>query len=173
MKKTLLILGLLLLSENAQAVCSGGFDGSEPDFQGCSEMGGLGDLVNKRDDKGNITGKRSEAEIKEYLISVVEDKLKSRGITMKGKNGKPSITVKEKEITFDIFNQNGDRVFTYTVDKEKGIPANEKKIIDAREAYDAHKADLRKERKARIAEIQAMADKIKAEEIDNKAAAKK
>lgn len=170
MKKTILILGLLFLSGNAQAVCSGGFDGSEPDFQGCSEMGGLGDLVNKRDGNGNIVGKRSGDEIKSYLTSVVEDRLKSRGITMKGKDGKPSIKVLEKEITFDIYNQNGDLVYTYTVDTANGVPANEKDIISSRESYDAHKADLRSERKARIARMQALADKIKAEEIDQKAA---
>lgn len=173
MKYALLIFGFLLFSGDAGAVCSGGFDGSEPDFQGCSEMGGLGDLVNKRDDNGRIIGKRNEAEIKSYLISVVEDRLKSRGISMKDKDGKSSIKVTEKEITFDTYNQNGDLVFTYTVDPEKGIPENEKDIITSRKAYDDHKAEERKERKDRIARMQELADKIKAEEIDQKAAAKK
>lgn len=173
MKYAFLILGFLLFSGNAQAVCSGGFDGSEANFEGCSEMGGLGDLIYKKDENGKVLRKRDEAEIKQYLTSVVEDRLKSRGITTKDKDGKQSIQVDDKNVTFDLFNQNGDLVYTYTVDLEHGIPANEKEIISSREAYDAQKAQLRSERKDRIARIQALADKIKAEELDTKAAAKK
>ena len=173
MKYVFLILSLLLFSGNARAVCSGGFDGSKASFEGCSEMGGLGNLVYKRDDSGKVLGKRNENEIKEYLTSVVENRLKSRGITTKDKDGKQSITVDDKNVTFDLFNQNGELVYTYTVDLEQGIPANEKEIIAAREAYDAQKAKRRSERKDRLARIQALADKIKAEEIDTKAAAKK
>ena len=173
MKRVLLLLGLLFWSENAVAVCSGGFDGADSTLSGCSEMGGLGDLVYKRDGNGRVLGKRSEAEIKSYLVSSVEERLKGRGVTMKDKNGKPSVTVNDDNIVFDLFNQNGDKVFTYTVDLEKGVPANEKDIISSREAYDTKKAESVRERKDRIVRMQALADKIKAEEIDNKAAAEK
>ena len=81
--------------------------------------------------------------------------------------------MKEDSVTFDLFNQNGDILYTYTVDLEQGIPSNEKDIISARKAYDDLKAARRSERKDRIAQMQALADKIKAEEIDQKAAAKK
>ena len=101
MKRILLLLGLLVLSENAAAVCSGGFDGADSSLQGCSEMGGLGDLIYKRDANGLVLGKRSEAEIKSYLISTVEDRLKGRGVTMKDKNGKPSVTVNDNNIVFE------------------------------------------------------------------------
>ena len=173
MKRVLLLLGLLFWSENVVAVCSGGFDGADSTLLGCSEMGGLGDLVYKRDDNGRVLGKRSEAEIKSYLVSAVEERLKGRGVTMKDKNGKPSVAVNDDNIVFDLFNQNGDKVFTYTVDLEKGVPANEKDIISSREAYDTKKAESVRERKDRIVRMQALADKIRAEEIDNKAAAKK
>ncbi|MBR4126378.1 MAG: hypothetical protein IKR09_02225 [Alphaproteobacteria bacterium] len=173
MKRVLLLLGLLFWSESAVAVCSGGFDGADSTLLGCSEMGGLGDLVYKRDDNGRVLGKRSEAEIKSHLVSTVEERLKGRGVTMKDKNGKPSVTVNDDNIVFDLFNQNGDKVFTYTVDLEKGLPVNEKDIISSREAYDTKKAESVRERKDRIVRMQALADKIKAEEIDNKAAAKK
>lgn len=173
MKYVFLILGFFFFSETAWAVCSGGFDGATTDFQGCSEMGGLGDLVYRRDGNGKVLGKRSDAEIKSYLASVVEDRLKGRGISIKNKDGKSSIVVKEDSVTFDLFNQNGDILYTYTVDLEQGIPSNEKDIISARKAYDDLKAARRSERKDRIAQMQALADKIKAEEIDQKAAAKK
>ena len=171
MKRIFLVLGLLLWSEGASAVCSGGFDGADATFSGCSEMGGLGDLVYKRNANGIVTGKRSEAEIKSYLVSVVEERLQGRGITMKDDKGQSHVSVNETTAVFDLFNQNGDKVFTYTVDLEKGVPANEKDLIDAREAYDAEKSDIKKDRKDRIFAMQELADRIKAEEIDSKAAA--
>ena len=58
-------------------------------------------------------------------------------------------------------------------DIEKGVPQNEKDVIESREAYDSQKAKSKAERKGRIEKIQALADKIKAEEIEKKAAAKK
>ncbi|MBR1778189.1 MAG: hypothetical protein IJ752_06365 [Alphaproteobacteria bacterium] len=172
MKYILLILGFFFLSANAQAVCSGGFDGSDATFQGCSEMGDVGELIYKRDNDGKVIGKRSDAEIKSYLVSTVEKRLKNRGITMKDQDGNMSIIINDDTVVFDVFNQNGEKVYTYTVDKERGIPANEKDIIAARQSYDVQKAAQREERKSRIARMQALADQIKAEEIDKKAAAK-
>lgn len=172
MKHVFLILGLLFFSGNVQAVCSGGFDGADSTFLGCAEMGALGNLVYKRDDAGNVLGKRDDAEIRQHLTSVVEERLKNRGITMKDENGKTSIIIDNESVTFDLFNQNGDKIYTYTVDLEEGVPANEKDIISSRNAYEASLAQIRAERKERIAQIQALADEIKAEEIDKKAAAK-
>lgn len=172
MKYTVLMLGFLLLSGNAQAVCSGGFDGADATFLGCAEMGALGNLIYKRDDSGRVLGKRNETEIKQYLTSIVEDRLKSRGITMKNKEGQTSIVIDNENITFDLFNQNGDKVYTYTVDMEEGVPSNEKDLISSRNAHDAGLIAVKSERKERLARIQALADKIKAEEIDKKAAAK-
>lgn len=173
MKKIFLILVFLLWAEDAPAVCSGGFDGTDATLSGCSEMGALGDLLYKRNDRGMVIGKRSNAEIKTYLISVVEDRLKSRGVTMKDQNGQSHISINEKEAVFDLFSQNGDKVYTYTVDLESGIPENEKELIASRNAYNAKKAAEKKERKDRIAKMQELAEKIKVEEIDNKAAAGK
>lgn len=172
MKHVLLVLGFLFFSGNAQAVCSGGFDGADSTSLGCSEMGALGDLIYKRDASGKVLGKRNDAEIRQYLTTLVEERLNGRGITMKDADGQTSIVVKEETVTFDLYNQNGDIVYTYTVDLEKGVPVNEKDIIASRDAYEASLATIRAERKERIAEIQALADQIKAEEIDKKAAAK-
>ena len=172
MKYTLLVLTFLLFSGNAQAVCSGGFNGENSVFQGCSELGALGDLIYKRDENGKVLGKRDEAEIKAYLVSVVEGRLRTRGVTMKDKDGQTSIVVNEENVVFDLFNQNGDLVYTYTVDLEKGVPENEKDLIASRESYSAQRSEHKEARKKRLAEIQALGDKIKAEEIDSKAAAK-
>lgn len=174
MKYAVLALGFLLLGQApAFAVCSGGFDGSDGSLSGCSEMGALGDLIYERDQTGRVMRKRDDAEIKQYLMKTVEDRLKKRGISMKNKDGQPVIKINQENVVFDLFNQNGDKIFTYTVDMEKGVPQNEKDVIESREVYDLQKAKGKAERKGRIEKIQAMAEKIKAEEIEKKAAAKK
>lgn len=173
MKYTFLALLFLLFSGNAQAVCSGGFDGANAVFEGCSEMGGLGDLVYKRDANGKVLGQRNDEEIRKYLVSVVEERLKGRGMTMKNKDGQTSIVISSDNIVFDVFNQNGDLVFRYTVKSEEGVPENEKDLISSRESYASRKANRNMLRKEYLSEIQALGDKIKTEEIDTKAAAKK
>lgn len=173
MKHIFFVLSFLFLSGNAFAVCSGGFDGADATLSGCSEIGELGDLIYKRDDDGKVLGKRTAEEIKNYVVAVVESRLSGRGITFTDRNGKRNIAVNEKSVVFDLFNQNGDKVYTYTVDLATGVPDNEKELIDSRKEYDNRKTEARQERKDRIARMQALADKIKAEEIDNKAAAKK
>lgn len=174
MKHAVLALIFLLSCRTpALAVCSGGFDGSGETRTGCSEMGALGDLIYERDPSGRVLRKRDDAEIKKYLVTTVEERLKKRGVSMKNKDGQPEIKIDREKVVFDLFNQNGDKVFTYTVDMEKGVPQNEKAVIEAREAYDAQKAKRKAERKGRLEKIQAMADKIKAEEIEKKATAEK
>lgn len=174
MKYLIIALGLILgFQTPASAVCSGGYDGKDAAFSGCSEMGALGDLIYERDQTGRVLRKRNDAEIKQYLVTTVEDRLKKRGVSMKNKDGQPAIMINDTNVVFDLFNQNGDKIFTYTVDIEKGIPENEKEIIESREAYDQQKAKSKAERKGRIDRMQALADRIKAEEIEKKAAAKK
>ena len=172
MKYTLLILFFLLFSGNARAVCSGGYDGAGSAFESCSEIGALGDLIYKRDERGNVIGKRNDAEIREYLVSVVEGRLQGRGITMKNKDGQTSVVIDDEKASFDLFNQNGEWVFTYTVDLEKGIPENEKDLMISRENYSARQAQYKAQQKEYLSEIEALGEKIKAEEIDTKAAAK-
>lgn len=173
MKKYVIFALGMLMGTQAQAVCSGGFDGRGGMDSGCSEMGALGELIYKRDDAGRVLRKRNDAEIKDYLVTTVEKRLERRGITMKDKNGAPVIKIDRDTVTFDLFNQNGEKIYTYTVDVAKGVPQNEKDIIAARESYDAQKARAKADRLDRIAKVQALGDKIKAEEIDGKAAAKK
>ena len=174
MKYAVLALGFLLLGQAPVfAACSGGLDGSDRTLSGCSEIGALGDLIYERDQTGRVMRKRDDAEIKQYLMKTVEDRLKKRGISMKNKDGQPVIKINQENVVFDLFNQNGDKIFTYTVDMEKGVPQNEKDVIESREVYDQQKAKGKAERKGRIEKIQAMAEKIKAEEIEKKAAAKK
>lgn len=174
MKYTVLALVFLLSgAAPAFAACSGGLDGSDRTLSGCSEIGALGDIIYERDQTGRVLRKRNDAEIKQYLVTTVEDRLKKRGISMKNKDGQPVIKIDRENVVFDLFNQNGDKIFTYTVDMEKGVPQNERDVIEARETYDQQKAKSKAERKGRIEKIQAMADKIKAEEIEKKAAAKK
>ena len=172
MKYMFFALLFLLFSGNAQAVCSGGFDGANSVFEGCSEMGELGDLVYVRDENGKVLHQRNDAEIRDYLVSVVEERLKDRGITMKDENGQTSIVINQDNVVFDLFNQNGDVVYTYTVDLEKGVPENEKDLISSRESYNERREERRSLRQEYLDEIQALGDKIKAEEIDTKAAAK-
>ena len=73
LKTAALVFGAVLAwNGRAFAVCSGGMDGADSTFSGCSELGGLGNLVYERDAAGNVTRKRSEAEIKNYLVETIE-----------------------------------------------------------------------------------------------------
>lgn len=45
---------------------------------------------------------------------------------MKNKDGQPVIKINQENVVFDLFNQNGDKIFTYTVDMEKGFPKMKK-----------------------------------------------
>ena len=174
MKYIGMVLSVLLFSQSvAWAVCSGGFDGNAGNLSGCSEIGSFGDLIYERDQTGRVLRKRDENEIKQYLVTTVEERMKRRGISMKNKDGQPVIKVNKENVVFDLFNQNGDKIFTYTVDIEKGIPQNEKEVIEARENYDRQKEKEKLERKGRMEKMQALADQIKAEEIEKKAAAQK
>ena len=170
MKYTLLVLFFLLFSGNAQAACSGGFDGAGSAFESCSEMGELGDLIYKRDDTGKVLGRRNDAEIREYLISVVEKRLENRGVTMKNSEGQTNIVIDDEKVSFDLYYLNGDLMYNYTVDLEKGIPENEKELISSRERYKARKEEYKALRKEYMDEIEALGEKIKAEEANAKAA---
>lgn len=166
MKKYALLLFMTLLipvSPAAAGACSGGYDGNQ-DF-GCSEMGALGDLVYERDPAtGMVMHKRSDEEIKQNLQKAVDERLGLRGVRLTDDKGSSNIVINDETITFDLFNQNGEKIYTYVIDKEKGVPQNEKPIIDSRKVYDDQKAQARARRLARIRKLQDLADKIKAEE---------
>ena len=173
MRYAILILGFLFLSvPQAFAVCSGGLDGKNAAFSGCSEMGELGDLIYERDQTGRVLRKRSEGENKQYLIQTVEERFKNRGVTMKNKDGEPVITINRDNVVFDVFNQNGDKIYTYTVDVEKGIPQNEKDVIEARNQYDSAKAQRKEVKRNRMKRLEALAEKIQAEQDEKKAVTK-
>ncbi|GEM_PF-2151860 len=173
LKTAALVFGAVLAwNGRAFAVCSGGMDGADSTFSGCSELGGLGNLVYERDAAGNVTRKRSEAEIKNYLVETIEKRMERRGVKMKNADGKPEIKINQSQAVFSVFNQNGDKIYTYTVDLEEGVPYNEKDIISSRVSYDAKKANETAQNLERIKAVERLGDRIKAEENAQKAAKK-
>lgn len=172
-KTAALVFGAVLAwNGRAFAVCSGGMDGADSTFAGCSELGGLGNLVYERDAAGNVTRKRSEAEIKSYLVETVEKRMERRGVKMKNADGRPEIEIGRGRAVFSVFNQNGDKIYTYTVDLEESVPYNEKDIISSRASYDAKKANETEQNLNRIKAVQRLGDKIKAEEDAQKSSKK-
>ena len=133
METKVLILALALFPLTANALCSGGFDGPKGKDYGCSELGGLGDLLYERDASGAVVTKRTDAQIKAFVVDFVKDRFKNHGVVLSEKD----VKVGETTVVFDLFNQNGDKVFTYSLNKETGIPANEKEIDEHRRQVDA------------------------------------
>lgn len=166
MKKYALLLFVLFsipVSPAFADACSGGYDGNQA--FGCSEMGALGDLVYERDPgTGVVLHKRSDDEIKQHLQKAVNERLGARGVRLTDAKGSSNVIINDETITFDLFNQNGEKIYTFVIDKEKGVPENEKPIIDSRKVYDNQKAQARARRLERIRKLQDMADKLKAEE---------
>lgn len=133
MKTKALILALLICPAAANALCSGGYDGAKGKDFGCSELGGMGDLQYERDGTGAVVNKRTDAQIKSYVVDFVKDRFKNHGVVLSEKD----VKVGEKTVDFDLFNQNGDKVYSYSLDKETGVSANEKELFDHRAQTDA------------------------------------
>lgn len=133
MKTKLVILALLICPAVANALCSGGFDGPKGKDFGCSELGGLGDLLYERDATGAVVNKRTDAQIKAYVVDFVKDRFKNHGVVLSEKD----VKVGDKTVDFDLFNQNGDKVYFYSLNKETGVSANEKELFDHRAQVDA------------------------------------
>ncbi len=144
--KVLLLFFALFCAAEARATCVGGFDGMEANIYGCSELRALGDLTYERNADGTVVKKRSDAEIKQYVVDFVKDRFKNRGVKLEEKD----VKVGAQTVSFDLFNQNGDKIFSYTLDKTTGVPENETALEESRKAVDAKRTATRRSRLSEI-----------------------
>lgn len=136
MKTAVLILTFLFVPLSAHALCTGGFDGTLGKEVLCSELGALGDLLYDRDANGTVRQKRSDAQIKTYVVQFVKDRFKNRGLKLDEGN----VRVNEKTVDFDLYNLNGEKAYSFSLDKASGVPANEKVLQESRKAVDARRS---------------------------------
>lgn len=175
MKYIILVFTAFVLSASlAEATCVGGFDGNEKNYFGCSELGGMGDLLYERDINGNVVKKRSDAEIKDYIVSVIDNRLSVRGISVYDENnGTSHIEINQDTVTFNIYNDNKEKVYTYIVDKRSGVPQNEEELIGARNQIKQERAAKKTETVTRMQRLKDLLQTIQVEEIEKSGKAKK
>lgn len=160
MKMILLMIGLWLSAVPADASCVGGFDGTEGNMFGCSELGDLGDLAYERNAQGVVMKKRTDAEIKAYVADFVKDRFKNRGVKVNAED----IKVRAETVDFDLLNQNGDKIYSFSLSKDGGIPKNEEALMESRKAVDAKKAAQKNDALKRIEKLKKIETQIKADQ---------
>lgn len=136
MKTVALILTILFAPLSAHALCTGGFDGTLGKEVLCSELGALGDLRYDRDANGTVKQKRSDAQIKTYVVQFVKDRFKNRGLRLDEGN----IRISEETVDFDLYNLNGEKAYSFSLDKASGVPANEKATQESRKSVNARRS---------------------------------
>lgn len=132
-------LMLFLSATSARALCVGGVDGPNKQATICSELGSLGDLRYEREN-GAIKRKRTDKEIREFVKGFVDDHFKNHGVRA------DNVKVGDKTVTFDAVSVNGDKLYSFALDKETGTPANERLVTENRPVVEKKRADLRKSR---------------------------
>lgn len=136
MKTVALILTILFAPLSAHALCTGGFDGTLGKEVLCSELGALGDLRYDRDANGTVKQKRSDAQIKTYVVQFVKDRFKNRGLRLDEGN----IRISEETVDFDLYNLNGEKAYSFSLDKASGVPVNEKATQESRKSVNARRS---------------------------------
>lgn len=136
MKTVALILTILFAPLSAHALCTGGFDGTLGKEVLCSELGALGDLRYDRDANGTVKQKRSDAQIKTYVVQFVKDRFKNRGLRLDEGN----IRISEETVDFDLYNLNGEKAYSFSLDKASGVPVNEKAAQESRKSVNARRS---------------------------------
>lgn len=136
MKTVALILTILFAPLSAHALCTGGFDGTLGKEVLCSELGALGDLQYDRDANGTVKQKRSDAQIKTYIVQFVKDRFKNRGLRLDEGN----IRISEETVDFDLYNLNGEKAYSFSLDKASGVPVNEKATQESRKSVNARRS---------------------------------
>lgn len=136
MKTVALILTILFAPLSAHALCTGGFDGTLGKEVLCSELGALGDLRYDRDANGTVRQKRSDAQIKTYVVQFVKDRFKNRGLRLDEGN----IRISEETVDFDLYNLNGEKAYSFSLDKASGVPVNEKATQESRKSVNARRS---------------------------------
>lgn len=136
MKTVALILTILFAPLSAHALCTGGFDGILGKEVLCSELGALGDLRYDRDANGTVKQKRSDAQIKTYIVQFVKDRFKNRGLRLDEGN----IRISEETVDFDLYNLNGEKAYSFSLDKASGVPVNEKATQESRKSVNARRS---------------------------------
>ena len=131
-----MILTILFAPLSAHALCTGGFDGTLGKEVLCSELGALGDLRYDRDANGTVKQKRSDAQIKTYVVQFVKDRFKNRGLRLDEGN----IRISEETVDFDLYNLNGEKAYSFSLDKASGVPVNEKATQESRKSVNARRS---------------------------------
>lgn len=137
-------------------------------FYGWVKIGSFGDLAYERNAEGKIVKKRNDDDIRNYVAKVVDNTLKTRGLSVfpdrKNKDVKTAVKVTENEVSFNVYDQSGMMLFPFSVNREKSMtqteaPAAERKA--ARAKADAAERRFSEEQTMRRKKV---FDKIKREE---------
>ena len=130
-------------------------------FYGWVKIGSFGDLAYERNAEGKIVKKRSDDDIRNYVANVVDNTLKTRGLSVfpdrKNKDVKTAVKVTENEVSFNVYDQSGMMLFPFSVNREKSMTQRKA----ARAKADAAERRFSEEQTMRRKKV---FDKIKREE---------
>lgn len=110
--------------------------GDEDPFAGRMEVGSFGDLAYVRNKEGAILRKRSDDDIREYVISKVAESLKSSGLSALPPGQpdlKKAVILDDKTVRFNVYDKNGDKLYSYVIDRESGYTEAEKALNENRQ----------------------------------------
>ena len=119
--------------------------GDEDPFAGRMEVGSFGDLTYVRNKEGAILRKRSDDDIREYVVSTVAESLKSSGLSAlpPGQSDlKKAVIVDDRTVRFDVYDKNGDKLYSYVIDRESGFTEAEKAMDENRQARTRRREEM-------------------------------
>ncbi len=119
--------------------------GDEDPFAGRMEVGSFGDLAYVRNKEGAILRKRSDDDIREYVVSKVAESLKSSGLSALPPGSsdlKKAVILDDKTVRFDVYDKNGDKLYSYVIDRETGFTESEKALNENRQARTRRREEM-------------------------------
>lgn len=162
MIKYIVLFGLLI-STNANAWCTkGGYDGNDLSMGGCASIGDYGNLYYERDGNNKVTQKHSEESVKKKITEFFEYRFKNHGVILDQK----SFKIKDKSVFFDILEPNGEKILTYELDRETGIPVLEKQLFESKKEKMSKDQIRRQKRQEKLKQLKELAKEL--EESDKK-----
>lgn len=139
-------------------------------FYGRMEIGSFGDLAYVRNKDGAILKKRTDEEIRQHVATVVNEKLKASGLSVFPTNRVDlnQIVLEDDKIKFSVYNQNGDKLYDYVIDRASGYTSNELGTVRMEEAELSEKAQKKAFRHEETLRRKELLKKINEEEAQKK-----
>lgn len=160
MKKTAAFLLCMLSAFTARA--------DSDAFYGWMKVGSFGDILYRRNDAGKIVKKRTDDEIKSYIATTVNDTLKTRGLSVfkdrKNQDVQKAVTVSLEQISFNAYDQSGNILFPFVIDRKKSLLLTEIPTVEQRAASATAKASSDRYKQEETLRRKAVFDKIKRKE---------